>query len=148
MGYTKSTKANDIEREWHLVDVKDKVLGRVSTEIAQLLIGKSKPYFVNHLDVGDWVVVINASEVAITGGKAEKKEYTRYSGYPGGLKRERFKDLQKRKPEEIIKLSVSGMLPKNKLRKKRMRRLFVYAGKEHPYEKELKTQSSKFKSKS
>ena len=142
MNYTKSTKAKEIERKWHLIDVKGEVLGRVATKIASLLMGKSKPNFVRHLDMGDWVVVINAAHVRVTGNKAETKIYTRYSGYPGGLKREKFKDLQARKPEEIIIHAVSGMLPKNKLRKRTLRRLRVFAGKDHPYQDKFKLQGS------
>lgn len=138
MNYTKPTKEKDIKREWYLVDVKDKVLGRTATRIADMLIGKRKPYFVHHLDIGDYVVVVNASRIKVTGDKKNKKEYTRYSGYPGGLKIEKFKDLLERKPEEIIRRAVSGMLPKNKLRKRMLRRLFVYAEEEHPYEDKLK----------
>lgn len=137
MNYTKPTKAGDIKREWHLIDAKDKVLGRTATKIAEILIGKPKAYFTRHLDVGDYVIVTNAADVKVTGNKVEKKEYTRYSGYPGGLKKEKFKDLLERKPEQIVKRAVSGMLPKNKLRKRMLRRLYVYAGGEHPYKDKL-----------
>lgn len=135
---TKPTKTSDIKREWHLVDVKDKVLGREATEIAQLLMGKAKPNFVPYLDMGDYVVVTNAALVKATGSKDEKKEYTRYSGYPGGLKKEKLKDLRARKPEEIVRRAVAGMLPKNKLRKRMLKRLLIYQRAEHPYEKKFK----------
>ena len=138
MGYTKATRAGEIKRKWHLIDVKNKVLGRISTDIAQKLIGKSKPYYVGHLDVGDYVVVINAKNIKVTGKKEEKKIYTRYSGYPGGLKEEKLGDLRKRKPEKIIRHSVSGMLPKNKLRRRRLKRLFIFTGAKHKYEKKFK----------
>lgn len=143
MNYTKPTKASDVEREWHMVDVKDKVLGREATEIAQLLMGKRKPYFVRHLDVGDYVVVVNATAVKVTGDKEEKKIYTRYSGYPGGLKEETFRQLRDRSPEKIIRRAVSGMLPKNKLRKRMLSRLYVYEGSEHPHQDKVKVQSAK-----
>ncbi|MBI2431109.1 MAG: 50S ribosomal protein L13 [Candidatus Levybacteria bacterium] len=136
---TKPTKASDIKRSWHMIDVKEKILGRAATEIAKLLMGKAKPYFVRHLDCGDYVVVINAKEAKVTGGK-EGKIYYRYSGYPGGLKKETLSDLRQRKPEEIIIHAVKGMLPQNRLRDAMLRRLFVFADKEHPYGDKLKTQ--------
>ena len=135
---TKPTKLNDIKRSWHTVDVKGKVLGRISTEIAQLLMGKSKPYFAKNLDCGDYVVVINSKDVKATGNKEKNKVYTRYSGYPGGLRSETLGELRARKPEEIIRHAVSGMLPKNKLRDSMLKRLFVYAGEEHPYGEKVK----------
>ena len=142
MTKTKSTKAKDIKREWYLVDVKEKILGRLATKVARLLIGKAKPYFVPYLDCGDFVVVINAKKVRVTGKKEEQKIYTRYSGYPGGLKKETLGHLRERKPEEIIRRAVSGMLPKNKLRKQRLKRLFVYAAGKHPYDKKFKTKDT------
>lgn len=135
---THATKAADIKREWHVVDVKDKTLGRVSTEIAKLLMGKAKHYFVRHLDCGDYVVVINARDVAVTGKKEEKKMYYRHSGYPGGLKAESLRDLRTRKPEDIITHAVSGMLPQNRLRDKMLGRLFVFASSEHRYADKFK----------
>ncbi|MBL7158995.1 50S ribosomal protein L13 [Candidatus Microgenomates bacterium] len=137
MTITKSTKIKQIKREWHLIDAQDKILGRLATEIAQLLIGKKKPYFVYHLDCGDFIVVINAKKVKVTGKKEAQKIYTRYSGYPGGLKKEPLSKLREKKPEEIIRRAVSGMLPKNKLRKKRLKRLYVFADDQHPYAKNL-----------
>lgn len=139
MQKTKTTRKGEIKRNWHLIDVQDKVLGRTASQIAQLLRGKGKPYFVPHLDCGDYVVVINAKEVEVSGKKEKQKVYTRYSGYPGGLKKERIAALRARKPEEIIRRAVSGMLPKNKLRKRWLARLFVFAQKEHPYEKKVKS---------
>lgn len=136
---TKPTRQSDIKREWHLVDVKDQVLGRRSTHIANLLMGKKKPYFVRHLDGGDYVVVINAGKVAVTGKKEEGKKYYRHSGFPGGLKVETLKDLRKRKPEEIIKHSVKGMLPQNRLRDRMLKRLFIFEGEEHPYGEKFKS---------
>ncbi len=130
---TKPTKSKEIRRTWHLIDVKGKILGRVATEIAEIVMGKSKSYFNKNLDNGDYVVVINASEVKVTGRKEKLKVYTRYSGYPGGLRKETLGELRARKPEEIIKHAVSGMLPKNRLRDKMLKRLYVYGGSEHKF---------------
>ncbi len=130
---TKPVKAEQVKREWHLIDVKGKILGRVAGEIARLLQGKHKLEYVPYLDMGDYVVVVNAAKIKVTGRKKEQKEYQRYSGYPGGLKRIRLGEMLKRKPEYIIEKAVSGMLPKNKHRKKRLRRLFVFAGAEHNF---------------
>jgi large subunit ribosomal protein L13 len=138
MNQTVSTKASDIKREWHLIDVKDKTLGRVASEIAQLLMGKSKAYFVRNLDCGDYVVIINAKAVKTTGKKEEKKMYYRHSGYPGGFKAESLKELRIRKPEEIITHSVKGMLPDNRLKDRMLARLFVFAGDEHKYQDKFK----------
>jgi len=125
MSTTTSTKASEISRVWYLVDAKDKVLGRVAVEIAAKLIGKSKPYFVRNLDCGDFVVVINAKHVKVTGHKEKEKLYTRYSGYPGGLKTKALWQLREENPTEIIRRAVMGMLPKNKLRNKMIIRLHV-----------------------
>lgn len=130
---TKPTTPKEIVRAWHLVDVKGQVLGRVATGIAQKLMGKGKPYFVNHLDCGDYVVVLNAKQVKVTGKKATEKMYNRHSMYPGGFKAESFKDLLERRPEEVIEHAVRGMLPQNKLKDKMLKRLFVFTGEEHPY---------------
>ena len=131
--FTQPTKISEIERVWHLADVKGKILGRTATEIAKLLMGKGKPYFAKNLDCGDFVVVINAKEVDVSGKKETDKVYTRYSGYPGGLRKITVKELRQRKPEEIIRHAVSGMLPKNKLRASMLKRLYVYSGEENPY---------------
>ncbi len=137
---TQSTKISEIKREWHLIDVKGKILGRVSSEIAQLLMGKSKPYFVKNLDCGDYVVVLNAKEVKTTGRKEDLKTYYRHSGYPGGFKAEKLKDLRQRNPQEIIKHAVSGMIPQNKLRAQMLKKLYVFAGVEHTYKDKFKTE--------
>ncbi len=129
----KPTKEKEIERSWHLVDLDGQVLGRASTKIAELLMGKGKPYFVRSLDCGDHVVVINAKNVKVTGKKEKDKTYTRYSGYPGGLRSETYEELKARKPEEIIRHSVSGMLPHNKLHDRMLKRLYVFTGAEHSY---------------
>lgn len=135
---TSATKLGDIKRVWHLIDVKGKTLGRVSTEIAKLLTGKAKPYFVRHLDCGDFVVVINAKDIAVTGKKEDKKMYYRHSGYPGGFKAESLRDLRVRKPEEVMYHAVKGMLPQNRLRDKMLKRLKVFAGEEHEYGEKFK----------
>ncbi len=133
MKQTKSTKTKDVKREWHLVDAKEKVLGRTSSQIALLLMGKAKPNFVRNLDMGDYVVVINAKSVKVTGNKENLKKYFRHSGYPGGFKAETLAELRNRKPEGIIIHAVSGMLPQNKLKAKMLKRLYIFSGKEHNY---------------
>jgi len=122
-----------IERQWHLVDIKDQILGRSATKIARFLIGKDKVGYLPHQDVGDHVVVINAAEVAVTGKKEGQKTYYRHSGYPGALKEETLGKLRERRPEEIVRRAVKGMLPKNKLQKPRMARLRIFAGAEHSF---------------
>lgn len=139
------TRLSDIKRFWHLVDVKEKTLGRVCSQIATLLMGKGKPYFVRNLDCGDYTVVINASLVKTTGKKELNKKYYRYSGYPGGLRIETLGALRKRKPEEIIRHAVLGMLPQNKLRDKMLARLFIFAGEKHSYEDKFKAENIKIK---
>ncbi len=136
--FTVPTKLSDVKRAWHLIDIKGKILGRIASNISGLLMGKQKPYFVRHLDVGDYVVVINAKDVKVTGKKEILKKYYRASGYPGGLRVEALGDLRQRKPEEIIRHAVSGMLPQNKLRDRMMGRLFVFAGEEHKYKDKFK----------
>ncbi len=130
---TKSTKKADIKRTWHLVDVKGKILGKVAVDIAHKLMGKTKPYFVRNLDCGDHVVVINCKLVSVTGHKEKEKIYTRYSGYPGGIKRKALWEMRKEKPTEVIRRAVFGMLPKNKLRDRLITRLYMYPEDEHPY---------------
>ena len=130
---TKSTKASAVSRSWHLVDANGKVLGRVAVDIASKLIGKNKPYFVRNMDCGDNVVVINAKNFVVTGHKEKEKMYTRYSGFPGGLKVKPLWVLRKEKPQEIIRRAVMGMLPKNKLRNKMITRLYIYPDAEDPY---------------
>lgn len=140
---TVATKASDIKRKWHLVDLKGKNLGRTATQIAKILMGKSKPYFVRNLDCGDYVVVVNAKYVLVTGKKEEQKKYYRYSGYPGGLRAEALGDLRKRKPEEVIYHAVKGMLPQNKLRDSMLKRLFVFPEEKHPYQDKFKIRNPK-----
>ena len=135
---TTPTKLSDIKRSWHLFDVEGKILGRVASEIAKILIGKSKPYFVSHLDCGDYVVVINAKDIKVTGKKETQKKYSRHSGYPGGLREETLMELRKRAPGDIIRFAVLGMLPQNKLRDRMLTRLFIFKGEEHPYKDKFK----------
>ena len=130
---TKPTKLKDIKRYWFLVDVKDQVLGRIAVQIAHRLMGKSKAYFVRNLDCGDYVVVINAKHVRVTGKKEKDKLYSRYSGFPGGLKQKPLWELRQRNPAEIVKRAVYGMLPKNKLRDRLKTRLFIFPEAEYPY---------------
>jgi len=130
--------ARDIKRNWQLVDAKNKTLGRVSTEIATILMGKNKSSFVPYLDQGDFVVVTNAAEVKVTGKKPAQKIYTRHSGFPGGLKQETFAHLQERRPTEIIRHAVKGMLPKTKLGDKMIKKLYIYPGSEHPHKAQVK----------
>lgn len=130
---THSLKAKEIKRDWHLIDAKDKVLGRLASQIAQLLMGKHKPYFTRHLDCGDFVVVINAKEVKVTGRKERQKIYYRHSGYPGALKETPLWQMREKHPERVIIKAVTGMLPKNKLKDQMLVRLKVVAGGEHPY---------------
>lgn len=138
MRLEKPTKKTDIQRSWHLIDVKGKILGRIATYIAKLLVGKAKPYFVPYLDCGDYVVVVNAAQVRLSGKKSTQKTYTHYSGYPGGLKKKTFVQLQQENPTRIVKEAVSGMLPKNKLRDLMLRRLYIFTDEKHPYENKLK----------
>jgi large subunit ribosomal protein L13 len=123
---TAATKVSEIKREKHLIDLKGKILGRVASDIAKLLMGKAKPYFVRNLDCGDYVTVINAKDVVLTGKKEAAKKYYRYSGYPGGLRIDTAGELRDRKPTELIQHAVKGMLPQNKLRDKMLRRLTIY----------------------
>ena len=135
---TKGTKVSEIKREWHEVDLKGQTLGRVATKIANLLMGKSKAYFVRNLDCGDYVVVINAAEVGTTGNKELQKKYYRYSGYPGGLSIESLQNLRLRKPEDVILHAVKGMLPQNRLRDRMLTRSIIFKGEEHNLKSKIK----------
>jgi large subunit ribosomal protein L13 len=126
-------KKGDIERKWWILNAEGKVLGRLATEAAVLLRGKHKPMFAAFVDTGDFVVVINAAKIVVTGKKAADKEYYSHSGYPGGLKTEVLQDLLASKPEEVIKRAVWGMIPKNKLGRAVYKKLKVYRGSEHPH---------------
>ena len=124
---------DQIQRDWYVIDAEGQTLGRIATRIASILRGKNKPYFATNLDCGDFVVVINAEKVGVTGTKAESKVYQNYSGYPGGLREVSFKKMLDSKPEEIIRSAVKGMLPKNTLGRQMFKKLKVYAGNEHPH---------------
>jgi len=126
-------KAEDTKRNWILVDAEGKILGRMATEIAAILRGKTKPTYTPHADAGDFVVVINAEKVALTGRKCSQKMYYHHSGYPGGIKAISAEKLRQKRPEEIIRKAVWGMLPKNRLGRKLIKKLKVYAGPEHPH---------------
>jgi large subunit ribosomal protein L13 len=138
MKSTTDTKLKDVTREWHLIDLKGQTLGRISTQIAKLLMGKSKSNFVRHLDMGDYVVVINAKEVKVTGKKEEQKNYYRHSGFPGGFKSETLREVRRDKPEEIIRHAVSGMLPQNRLRDRMLKRLKIFTAETHTYADKFK----------
>ncbi|MBA3305672.1 MAG: 50S ribosomal protein L13 [Thermoleophilaceae bacterium] len=127
-----ATPANR-ERNWLVVDASGETLGRLATQIAGRLRGKHKPEYTPHCDVGDFVVVINAEKIAVTGKKRQEKLYHRHSGYPGGLRTRTLNDMLERKPEEVIRLAVKGMLPRNRLARAQLRKLKVYAGPEHPH---------------
>lgn len=135
---TNRLSAKDIKREWHLIDAKNQILGRLSTQIAQVLMGKDKPFYVPYLEMGDNVVVINAAKILISGKKTQQKKYYHHSGYPGGFKVENLAQLLVRKPEEVILRAVKGMLPKNKLGQKMIKRLHLFSGPTHSFEKQLK----------
>ena len=122
------------DRKWYLIDAKNKILGRLSTKIAKILMGKEKVDFARHADMGDAVIVINAAKVAVTGTKEKNKIYYRYSGYPGGLRETTLAVLRVKKPEELIYHAVSGMLPKNRLGKSLIKKLYVYPKEEYPHE--------------
>ncbi len=127
-------KANEVERKWYIIDAEDKVLGRLATEIATILRGKNKPIYTPHVDTGDFVIVINADKVKLTGRKLEQKKYSYHTGYPGGLRQVSYGELMEKNPEKIIELAVKGMLPKNSLGRQMYRKLKVYRGTEHGHE--------------
>ncbi|HBG08315.1 MAG: 50S ribosomal protein L13 [Geobacteraceae bacterium GWC2_58_44] len=133
MKTTKVAKKEDVTRDWYLVDVDNKVLGRVATEIANVLRGKNKPTFTPSVDTGDFVIVVNAEKIALTGKKFSDKTYYSHSGYVGGLKEISAGKLIEKKPEELLKKAVKGMLPKNKLARHMLKKLKIYAGDTHPH---------------
>lgn len=130
---TYSQKPTEVTRRWILIDATDAPLGRISTEIAKYLIGKYKPTYTPHIDGGDYVVVINAEKVPVTGDKEVQKKYYRHSGFPGGIRDARLEEVREKFPERIIEASVRGMLPKNKLTPERMKRLKIFVGTEHAH---------------
>ena len=131
---TYQANAQDRERDWYLVDAEGKTLGRLATQIAQVLRGKRKPTYTPHVDVGDFVIVVNAAKIHVTGNKRESKRYWRHSGYPGGIRSRTLGDMLERRPEEVIRKAVKGMLPRNRLARQQLTKLKVYAGPDHPHQ--------------
>ena len=131
---TYSPKSGDVQRQWHVIDATDVVLGRLASQVATLLRGKHKPIYAPHVDTGDFVIVINADKIVLTSGKADKKLVYRHSGYPGGLKTQRYSDFMAQKPEEVIRKAVRGMIPKTTLGRYMIKKLKVYAGPTHPHQ--------------
>ena len=123
----------EVERKWYVVDAEGKHLGRLATEIVRVLRGKNKPQYTPHVDVGDFIVVVNADRVAVTGRKAEQRVYRRHSGYPGGMKETSYEQMLARKPAEVLRKAVYGMMPKTRLARKQFKKLKIYAGPEHPH---------------
>lgn len=132
-------KEKEVQKKWYLVDAENKVVGRIATQIAMRLRGKHKPIYTPHADTGDFIVVINADKVALTGRKWDDKYYYRYSGYIGGLKETSAKKLLEKKPENILRFAVKGMLPKNSLGRRQLKKLKIYAGPEHPHQAQKPT---------
>jgi large subunit ribosomal protein L13 len=130
---TYTAKPGEIERRWYVVDAEGQTLGRLATRIADTLRGKNKPQFTPHVDTGDFVVVVNAEKIAVTGKKLDEKIYYRHSGYPGGLKQRTLREQLERRPTEVLRTAVKGMLPKNKLAARQLTKLKIYAGPEHPH---------------
>jgi len=136
---TFSPKAGDIHRQWHVIDASDVVLGRLASHAAILLRGKHKPIFAPHMDTGDFVIIVNADKIVLTGRKLEQKLAHRHSGYPGGLRSVAYGDLLEQHPERVIEKAVRGMLPKNSLGRSQLRKLKVYAGPDHPHQAQMPT---------
>jgi large subunit ribosomal protein L13 len=134
---TYSTKAKDVERQWHVIDASGKTLGRLATQVANLLMGKHKPTYVPYLDTGDYVIVLNAAKVRVTGKKAKQKTYYRHSGYPGGLKAETFEKMLAAHPTRVIEHAVKGMLPHNRLGRAMFKKLKVYVDDSHPHQAQV-----------
>ncbi|GAA3717858.1 50S ribosomal protein L13 [Nonomuraea antimicrobica] len=131
---TYSPKPADVQRQWYVIDATDVVLGRLASHVAILLRGKHKPIFANHVDTGDFVIVINADKIALSGKKLEQKKAYRHSGYPGGLRSVTYGELMEKRPDKAVEKAVKGMLPKNSLGRKMAKKLKVYAGSEHPHQ--------------
>jgi large subunit ribosomal protein L13 len=131
---TYTAKPGELERHWYLVDADGKTLGRLATQIADMLRGKGKPQFTPHVDTGDFVVVVNAEKIAVTGNKLDEKMYHRHSGYPGGLRSRTLREQLDRQPAEVLRKAVKGMLPRNRLGRAQLTKLKIYAGPEHPHE--------------
>jgi large subunit ribosomal protein L13 len=131
---TYSAKKGEITRDWYVVDAEGQILGRLATQIADRLRGKGKPGYTPHVDTGDFVVVVNADKIAVTGTKLDSKMYYRHSGYPGGLKQRTLREQLERRPTEVLRKAVKGMLPKNRLANQQITKLKIYAGPEHPHD--------------
>ena len=131
---TYTAKPGEIQREWFLVDAEGQTLGRLATQIADRLRGKGKPVYTPHVDTGDFVVVVNAEKIAVTGNKMDEKMYYRHSGYPGGLKERTLREQLERRPTDVLRKAVKGMLPRNRLARQQLLKLKIYAGPEHPHE--------------
>ena len=131
---TYSAKPGEVTREWYLVDAEGKTLGRLATQIADTLRGKRKPQYTPHVDTGDFVIVVNAEKIHVTGNKLDQKRYYRHSGYPGGLRSRTLREQLDRRPTEVLRVAVKGMLPKNRLARQQITKLKIYAGPEHPHE--------------
>ena len=131
---TYSAKPGEVTREWYLVDAEGKTLGRLATQIADTLRGKLKPQYTPHVDTGDFVIVVNAEKIQVTGNKLDQKRYYRHSGYPGGLRSRTLREQLERRPTEVLRVAVKGMLPKNRLARQQITKLKIYAGPEHPHE--------------
>src|ERR671922_302245 len=136
---TWNAKKEDVEHRWYLVDAEGQTLGRLATRIADTLRGKRKPEYTPHVDTGDFVVVVNAEKIHVTGDKLAQKTYWRHSGYPGGIKSRTLAEMLDRRPEEVIRKAVKGMLPRNRLARKQLTKLKVYAGAEHPHQAQQPT---------
>lgn len=130
---TFSPKQTDIDRKWYLVDARQQVLGRLATQVARILRGKHKPIFAPHVDVGDHVIIVNAEKIRLTGKKAEQKRYKHHSGYPSGLKETSYEKMLASHPERVLEHAIKGMLPKNRLGRKMIKKLRIYAGEAHPH---------------
>jgi len=131
---TYSAKTGEIQRDWYVVDAEGQTLGRLATQIADRLRGKGKPQFTHHIDTGDFVVVVNAEKIAVTGKKLDEKLYHRHSGYPGGLRTRTLRQQLERRPTEVLRVAVKGMLPRNRLSRAQLTKLKIYAGPQHPHE--------------
>jgi large subunit ribosomal protein L13 len=136
---TYNPKPGEIQRDWLIVDAEGKTLGRLATQIAERLRGKNKPQFAPHVDIGDFVVVINAEKITVTGNKLEQKIYYKHSGYPGGLRQRTLKEQLNRQPTEVLRKAVKGMLPRNRLGRAQLTKLKIYAGPEHPHDAQAPT---------
>ena len=131
---TYSAKPGEVSRDWYVVDAEGKTLGRLATKLAALLMGKTKPTFTKHVDAGDFVIVVNAEKIAVTGQKLDQKLYHRHSGYPGGLRTRTLREQLERRPTEVLRKAVKGMLPRNRLARQQINKLKIYAGPVHPHE--------------